>query len=63
MFLGGNNPRTESEELEGSVGDSYKIRNRSNTAYKIDSEDLELLTGVFNEDTSIDIHYRANEGE
>ena len=58
-FLGGNNPRTESEELEGLQGDDYKIRNRSNSAYGIREEDLSLLSGVYTTDTTITINYES----
>lgn len=55
VFLGGNNPRTESEEIEGEIGEEYKIRNKSNVAYAI--EDRSKSNGVFKEDETITISY------
>lgn len=57
--MGGNNPRTESEELEGLKGTTYKIRNRTNVAYSIREADKTKLEGVFNDNQSIIITYEA----
>jgi uncharacterized protein YjdB len=57
--VGGNNPRTENEELSGDQGTTYKIKNRSNVAYSLESTEIPLLEGVFEEDKTIVFTYNA----
>lgn len=47
------------EELEGLEGETYKINNRSNKAYKILDEDIHLLNGIFEESKTIEIRYKS----
>lgn len=45
--------------MEGVQGTPYKIRNRSNKAYKLEDSDIPLLNGVYESNKEITLTYNA----
>ena len=47
--------------MEGVQGTPYKIRNRSNKAYALDTNDIPLLEGVYETEKEIKLTYNVVE--